>query len=120
VARYSLARDGEPVLSFDGTVLAAVSSSSSYKDRWTELALYESDGGKYVVQTIARSRRENETDWHSARVFDSPAATIEGLRDKKRGTLSKLALELLEIAADESLPMLDALESIEGTEEVIS
>lgn len=118
--RYSLARGGEPQLAFDGTQLARVSSVAPGKQRWTELTLYETNAGSYVVQTVARSTHGNEVDWFSARVYDTIEAAIDGLRDKKRRTLSKLALELIEVAAEDSHLVLDALEKIEGTEEVIS
>lgn len=123
--RFSLARDGEPQLAFDGEMLARLTSQRPHKKNWTELTIYRTDGGSYVVQTIARAqpgslfRGQAMTDWFSARAHATAVEAVEGMRDRKRKTLSSLALSLLEEAADKDQGIADALDEVEGKEEVI-
>ncbi len=116
---YSLPRDGEPHLAFEGELLAKATSALGSKRRWTELAIYRTEGGSYVVQTIARSSQAGEVDWWSARAFDTATQAIEGMRDRRRQTLSKLALELLEEAAGNDEDLSTALTDVEDSVENI-
>ncbi len=118
--RFSLARDGEPQLVFDGEQLARATSEGPTKRNWTELVLYRTDGGTYVAQTIARTSRSNQVEWFSARTHNSALDVVNGLRDRRHKTLSKLALSLLEEAAEQCSAFADALDEIEGQEEVIA
>jgi hypothetical protein len=115
--RYSLARDGEPQLAFDGEQLAYESSFARGKHSWTELTLYVTDGGSFVVQTVARSTHRGYVDWFSARAYSTALEAVDGLRDRKRRTLSRLALALLEAASYHSPLISEALDAIEQTEE---
>ena len=124
--RYSLARDGEPQLAFDGELIVRASSAARGKKNWTELTLYVTDGGSFVVQTIARTVVDSQRDWFSARAYDTAAGVIDGLRGKvdrrnpKAGRqLSGFALSFLEQAAETNDDISDALDAIEGTEEEV-
>lgn len=117
--RYSLARDGEPALGFDGTILAHISSERAAKQRWTELTIYKTIGGQYVVQTVAASTRPGEMYWRSARAYVTAEEVVGGMRDRRKQALSKLALDLLESAAVDDDALNEALEAIEDTEEHI-
>ena len=48
-------RDGVRLVSFDGVKLAEVSSQRSTSPRWTELTLYRTDTGRYVLSKIGRT-----------------------------------------------------------------
>jgi hypothetical protein len=117
--RFQLARDGEPQLAFDGELLVRMNSQAPGKKNWTELTLYRTNGGTYVVQTIARTTKPGEVEWFSARTHASEAEVVTGLRDRRRKTLSKLALALLESAAETNDAFADALDEVEGQEELI-
>lgn len=97
--QYNLTRDGERDLRFTGRILADVSSHSYRGDsqnRWTELALYQTKAGKYVVQSVGRTIWEGENNRYSATVCDDTEKVIETLTIE--GYLSALAKELLDEA----------------------
>lgn len=48
-------RDGARLLTFDGLQLGRVSSERSNSPRWTELAIYQTVGGSYVLEKVGRS-----------------------------------------------------------------
>lgn len=51
-------RDGKRLLTFDGELLASISSRDSYdKDRWTDMAVYRTTGGSYILEKVGRSTR---------------------------------------------------------------
>jgi len=50
------ARDRTRLLTFDGVKLASVSSrTGDDQDRWTEMSLYLTDGGQYILEKVGRS-----------------------------------------------------------------
>lgn len=53
-------RSGDQTLRFDGEPLSRASSEHGYrgerKPRWTEITIYRTDDGKYVVSKIGKSR----------------------------------------------------------------
>lgn len=48
-------RDGSRTIAFDGVSLASNSTRRPGQTRWTELDLYRTEGGKYVVGKVGRS-----------------------------------------------------------------
>jgi len=51
-------RDGRRLLVFDGQLLASISSRESpEKDRWTQMSVYLTQGGSYVLEKVGRSVR---------------------------------------------------------------
>lgn len=51
-------RDGNRLLTFDGQLLASISSRESPdKDRWTQMSVYKTQGGSYVLEKVGRSIR---------------------------------------------------------------
>lgn len=50
-------RDGNRLLTFDGRLLASISSRESGKDRWTEMNVYKTAGGSYILEKVGRSIR---------------------------------------------------------------
>lgn len=62
MAQYTV-RDGRTrVIEFDGELLADVSSRRPGAPRWTELRLYRTDGGVYVLEKIGASTVLHATD----------------------------------------------------------
>lgn len=118
---YVLPRDGEPSINFSGRALAEVSSYSNRKQAWTELKLYLTDGGNYILHVIGRTTRPDWVDIHSGSVHHEPAALIDALRVKRGGErkLSALALSLLDTAALQDDRILQALEDLEDEKERI-
>jgi hypothetical protein len=49
-------RDGERLISFDGVSLAEVSSARPTSPRWTEMTLYRTDAGRYVLSKVGRTK----------------------------------------------------------------
>lgn len=49
-------RDGARLISFDGVRLAEVSSARSTSPRWTEMVLYKTESGRYVLSKIGRTK----------------------------------------------------------------
>ncbi len=53
-----MVRDGLRLLTFDGHLLASVSSRESIeKDRWTTMAVFRTAGGSYILEKVGRSMR---------------------------------------------------------------
>jgi hypothetical protein len=53
-------QDGFRRVKFTGVLLARASSESHNRRRWTELALYRTDGGTYILEKIGASRVMHE------------------------------------------------------------
>ena len=71
-----LQRDGAADIKFSGRVLAKASSQED-KGRWTELALYRTEGVKYVCHSIGRTMWAGEHDRHAADVCETTDGVIE-------------------------------------------
>lgn len=74
---FKIERDNGASISFSGELIAKVSSSdntasgSSYSGqtgRWQVLALYKTEGGKFICERIDRTRWQGERDSHHAKV----------------------------------------------------
>lgn len=50
-------RDGDRILTFDGRLLGSVSSREEGKDRWTEMRVFQTHGGSYILEKVGRSIR---------------------------------------------------------------
>ena len=106
---FTIRRDGDRDLRFKGAELAAVSSfyhQGPMNTRWCELTLYKTEGNKYVVADVNRTRWEGEHDTHSATVCETADDVYAALTDDTEEygggvTLNGLAKELLEEAAQE-------------------
>ena len=48
-------RDGSRLITFQGTLLGSVSSERQGSPRWTEMSLYLTHGGSYVLEKVGRS-----------------------------------------------------------------
>ncbi len=71
-------RDGDRPLRFVGEEIVSVSSQAEGKDRWTELVVYRTSTGKFVLHSIGCSDREGEDDRSKAIAVDElTRATME-------------------------------------------
>ncbi|MDP3279946.1 MAG: hypothetical protein U1D41_05730 [Nitrosomonas sp.] len=84
--QFEIVKDNGPALAFDGELLAKVSSNpnvaygSSYSGetgRWQVLALYKTQGGKFICERINRTQWQGERDSHNAKVCLNHGEVIE-------------------------------------------
>jgi hypothetical protein len=114
---YELPRDGEALLSFDGVELATIDTKSQGKPSWTEMTVFRTNGGSYVVQTVARTDRADWHEWFSATIYESATEALKCIWP--RGKYSKPAFTLLDRAAEHDDAIRDALDDIENQVETI-
>jgi len=55
-------QDGFRKITFDGDLLARASSERPYPRRWTDLALYRTEAGAYILEKIGASRVMHVSD----------------------------------------------------------
>jgi EXLDI family protein len=72
-------RDEERDVRFVGVLLASTSSRRDGKRRWSEVDIYRTEGGNYVVARCGRSSIEGERDFPHAQVCETAKAVIETL-----------------------------------------
>ena len=75
-------RDNEPDLRFTGIEIAYESSKKPdgpSSSRWTEITLYRTDSGKYVVERRALTIHQGESDKHEGFVCDDHQGIIDVL-----------------------------------------
>lgn len=107
-------RDNNVDLKFNGVLLSGTSSRRPGQDRWTDLSLYRTDNGKYVIVSIGRSVVPGERDRNSAYLVDTAAGVRKSLlRYGKTGPyLTRQALALLETAGKVDLSFNDLTETV--------
>ena len=101
--RDTLRSDSGPDLQFSGSLVAQVSNhamTGAQSERWTELAIYETEDKKYVVFEINRSRVAGEHNKYHA---EGPLRRNEIAGSLGYGPLAKLLYEKAGIAAPLSL-----------------
>lgn len=94
---FRLERQNEPALVFTGELLAEKDSrfgGERKQERWTELRVYRTQGGKLVAQSVGRSKVHGEIDLHKAWVCDNEQDVIQALG---HGRLAKLLYQELGI-----------------------
>lgn len=98
---YTITRDGQRDLKFTGEKLAEVNNkwvAGRENNRWHELTLYRTAGGKYVLQEVYRTMWQGELDSNSATICDTAEEVLAALTNEE-GTLHNLDKELLQQAA---------------------
>jgi len=77
---FTLEIDNAPSIRFAGELIASAASSDnqamgggyiSQNDRWTELSLYKTKGGKFICHRIGRTRWYGERDRFSGKVCET-------------------------------------------------
>jgi hypothetical protein len=103
--------DGERHIRFKGVKLGHSSSQSNGKERWSEISIFRTEGGSYVVAGVGRTTLPNETDRHWAQVCERPQGVIERLymldHDSSR-YLPRTSLQALNQARDRDPALNDA------------
>ncbi len=87
---HTVLRTGEPALVFTGDQLSYVSSEHAGKSSWTELTLYRTTGGSYVVAVAARTTRDGWREFLLAEVYRDSDHLVGGV---KRTHLMRRLLE---------------------------
>jgi hypothetical protein len=97
---FTLARQNDVPLEFEGELLAEVTSERQGSTRWTELKLYRSNTKKYVIETIGMSKVPGDDIRRNGRVADNAHDIKRALRRRDAvAYLTHMALDLLSIAA---------------------
>ena len=105
-----LRRNNDVDLEFEGELLAEQSSHQEGMSRWSEIRIYKSTTGKYVVETCGRTTLPGEVDLVKVVVVDHPDEVRIALRRKSHiEYLTHLALDTLEIAAEKDPGLAAAL-----------
>lgn len=95
-------RDGQKDLKFKGELLASASDrwiAGREQTRWTEIAVYKTESGKYVIAWESITLWQGELNSYRAKVCEFASETIaELMSDDEEGTayFSSLAKEVLE------------------------
>ncbi len=80
----NLRRTGDRLLQFTGQIISMVSAreiTGRESERWHEIELYLTAGGKYVVAVGYKTRREGELPHDSAVVLDTEDDVAEYLKN---------------------------------------
>ena len=70
---------GDRTLRIEGAFLAHASSRQGEAPRWTELALYRTDSGRYVLAGVGKSAVAGEVDRPWVKVADGPEGAVDFL-----------------------------------------
>ncbi len=112
VKTYTVRRDGDRDLEFSGVLLGegrnGSGGTSGYSCDWnrgTDVSIYRTVSGRYVVSVHQWSAWQGETDLHRAAACDGPEDVLSWLVDDCGGQLGRASKEALEAAAtnDEGL-----------------
>lgn len=108
---YTVKRDGDVSLVFDGLLLGRASSHRPDARRWFDVAIYRTLGGTYVVAGIGRSDVVGERDRCWAVTCTDPADVMRSLtRRDEDGIefLTRTARDALDEAAEADLDLRDS------------
>lgn len=75
--KITIDNDNAPNLRFSGELIASESSKTYSSNRWTELNVWKTKGGRYVCQQIGHTQWANETTRYSAKVCEDLEEVIE-------------------------------------------
>ena len=84
--KHTLTNDGKPNVRFTGDKIAEVSSHSHQgpqQNRWTEIDIYRTEAGKYVVHVTGRSLWDGEHTRCAVTVCADEAAVIAALTQRE-------------------------------------
>jgi hypothetical protein len=75
---YEVKEKGGQSLSFHGELIGSATSQSERRPRarWSELRIYRTQSGRYVVEGVGRSTIAGEVDRPWAHVVDTPAGVV--------------------------------------------
>ena len=80
---YHIRRDGQQYLVFSGHVVAEASNRSRHgheQDRWTDIRVYRTDTGSYVVEQVLRSLwQKGDAVWYQGDLCPTPQEVFRAL-----------------------------------------
>src|SRR5437868_3049073 len=93
---------GDPAISFEAELIGSASSRDSGKTRWSELQIYRTGSGAYVVTGVGRSTVDEERDLHWIRVSRTAKDALKSLIRRGKGGpyLTNVALDAIDEAAN--------------------
>ena len=97
-----ITRTGEPPLRFTGTKIGSGDTQiegGNRANRWTEVNIYVTRGGKYIAHVGYRTCWQGEHGSDNARSFATPTELIGWLRSDNEGRLGRASQEACEDAA---------------------
>lgn len=78
--KFSLENDNGPEVEFTGELLARASSQRRNSYRWSEMDLYRTQGGKYVVHVIGETEVEGESTRYDVYIYPSKEEMMRSIR----------------------------------------
>lgn len=78
-------QDEDRTIEFRGERLAKSSSWSQGKLRWTEVEIYRTTSGRYIVATIGRTDAPEEETFYRASVSETARGVVEALHQLDDG-----------------------------------
>ena len=80
---YRIRRDGQQYLVFSGHVVAEASNRFRHgqeQDRWTDIRVYRTDTGSYVVEQVLRSLwQKGDAVWYQGDLCSTPQEVFRAL-----------------------------------------
>lgn len=98
----TITRTGEPPLRFTGVEIGSGDTrieGGNRANRWTEVTIYRTKGGKLIAHVGYRTCWQGEHDTDNAKSFETPAELVEWLKDDNDGRLGRASQEACEDAA---------------------
>ena len=97
--KFTIKRDGLPPIAFNGEVLAKADNTTqngNRANRWIEVTIFRTQGGKYVASLDRYTRSEGESDRRAAVSRENAAGIIEWLKEDgdELGSVSQEAVEM--------------------------
>jgi len=99
--KYTIKRDGLPPIAFTGALIGSGSSRSNDNWSWTNVAIYQTRGGRFVAAVEGITCYEGGRDSYSATSLPTAAEVVEWLK-KDSGELGRVSQEAVEDAAENS------------------
>lgn len=109
---FTVERHADVPLEFAGTILADLTTrEDESQTHWTELRLFKTDSGKYVVESVGCTTVPGQHPLIKVDVCDDARAVRFALtrHDKGRKYMTDLALEAIDVAAQIEPALKDAL-----------
>lgn len=108
---FTLKRDGDRSLVFDGSRLGAGSSRRHEAPRWFQVEIFRTESGRYVVAGAGKSVLPGEVDRCWAVECETPQEVVKALTrydDDQVEYLTRTARDALEAAAESDVGIRDA------------
>ena len=89
-------RDEDQQIRFVGRLLGSSSSEEWARSRgnqqWTEMEIYRTTDGKYVVTKIGRSTKPGQVDFHTSHVAETPQGAVACVYGRDRDGVQYLTI----------------------------